>query len=167
MKSLIIIIAFIITAFNIKAQEAEQGIKRGISNNLYINILGNASDLSLNYEKLYLQGNDNFLTTKIGIGFVKEFQLFSNNTETYITFPHHMTYNIKCKSFYFEMGLEGTAILGNTKDNYLLYPLIGIRRQILEKKACFFRLYFSAPIAGFNDKDILYVPVGINLGYSF
>ena len=64
-----------------------------------MNLLGDASILSINYEKQYLVVESFILTTKFGLDYNKEYGLnifgpSSSARENYLTTPHYFTKKI-------------------------------------------------------------------------
>jgi len=145
-------------------------------NNISLNLLGDASILSINFEKQYLVRKSFILTTKFGLGYNQEFRLCifgpcSSPAENYITIPHHFTANLGNKRSFFEIGLGGTILLyGETSDPYIFYPIIGYRFLPLKSNNLNFRLYFLPPIqfdGPFGHPEIAFIPLGASIGISF
>lgn len=91
------------------------------------------------------------MSAKLGVGYNEEFNIciYSPCSEThkYITIPHHITCNLGANKHFFELGLGGTAIKGNTTQPYIFYTIVGYRFQSLEKKVNF-RIYLQYPFSG-------------------
>ena len=151
-------------------------------NNISLNLLGDASIISINYEKQYLVGKSYVLSTKFGLGYNQEFCIsFGTGScspvEDYLTIPHHFTANIGKRRSFFEFGLGGTMLSGKTTCPYILYAIIGYRFQPLQSNKFNFRIYLQPPIPirelnkpvdnDFPHPDILYIPFGVSVGYSF
>lgn len=73
-----------------------------------LNLLGDASAVSINYEKLYLINSIFFVAGKIGVGYNEEFQLNifgppSTPPEKFLTIPHHITCNIGKGNHFLEL----------------------------------------------------------------
>lgn len=141
-------------------------------NHIYLNLLGDASVFSLNYDRVWMLGDSKearqFFSTKIGLGYNEEFSLFSDYAETYTTIPHHLTYNIGGPISHFEIGLGATFLYGRISE-YLIYPLIGLRIVPLKRQNFNFRLYAQLPTVQDNNykTGILFIPFGTSLGVSF
>ncbi len=141
-------------------------------NHIYLNLLGDASVFSLNYDRVWMVGDSKeaiqFLSTKIGLGYNVEFSVFSDYAETYTTIPHHLTYNIGGENSQFEFGLGGTFLFGHVSE-YIVYPMMGLRLIPLKHPHFNFRLYGQlATVQGNQYKSgILFFPFGTSLGVSF
>ncbi|WP_320053680.1 hypothetical protein [uncultured Acetobacteroides sp.] len=140
---------------------------------VYANFLGDASVVSINYERIFPFSSTMFLTGKVGVGYNEDYHLHiaewgnSNySPDKFITFTHHITANLGKKKFYFELGLGGTIVGGNTKYNYLLYPIIGYRLQPLKSNKVNFRVFSCVPIAPFRYTSIWFSPIGVSVGLS-
>ncbi len=144
-------------------------------NNISLNLLGDASIISINYEKQYLVGKSYILSTKVGLGYNQEFCLsFGTGScspvEDYLTIPHHFTANIGKRRSFFEVGLGGTILYGETSEPYILYPIIGYRFLPLQSNKINFRLYFLPPPYAdgpWGHPDIVFVIAGGSIGISF
>ena len=180
---LIFLSILVCLALEVKSQERSipqieknQSIEHRPLNNISLNLLGDASKLSINYEKQYLVGESFILTTKFGLGYNQEFRLCifgpcSSPAENYLTIPHHFTANLGNRRSFFEFGLGGTILYGETSEPYLLYPIIGYRFLPLQSNKFNFRLYFQPPIqrleGDFGHPDIAWIPAGMSIGISF
>lgn len=140
---------------------------------VYINFLGDASLISLNYDHMWRLRNagdfKQFISTKIGIGRNREFTLnFSSTADRYITLPHHVTYNMGTENAHFEIGLGGTRILDDLPE-YILYPTIGGRIVSKSYPHFSFRLYCQVPVNRFYDfySNAYFIPIGTSLGIAF
>lgn len=143
-------------------------------NNVNLNVLGDGSLISLNYERLFLIGENNFITGKLGVGYNEELQLFSWGSDTpsthYLTIPHHITANFGKTRHFLEVGLGGTYFNGNTPYHYLLYPLVGYRFQPLKTNKVNFRVFVCYPFKGIDSKetdDKIFFPIGLSAGICF
>ena len=170
----ILTIVFLIFETFLFAQNRYDKTDRRPQNNINLNLYGDGSIVSINYERLFLFESTSFLTSKLGLGYNREFQFCwgscSSSPEEYITIPHHFTVNSGGKRHFFEIGLGGTIIIGNTKLNYIPYPIIGYRIQPLKKYNFDFRIFGCLPLSGWiilNINDILFMPFGLSLGISF
>ena len=177
---LLSLLCFFVT--QVKAQEKSisqiekiQSVEDRPLNNISLNFLGDASQISINYEKQYLVGKSYILSTRVGLGYNQEFCLSfwgvsCSPVKDYLTIPHHFTANIGKRRSFFEFGLGGTILYGETSDPYILYPIIGYRFLPLQSNKINFRLYFLPP--PFEDgplghTDIYFYIVGGSLGISF
>jgi hypothetical protein len=148
------------------AQKSEEIIETRPLNSFNINLLGDASLISFNFERQYLISSTFILTSKIGLGYNKEFLIFGSNQEHYLTIPHHITGNIGKGKHFFEFGLGGTIISGNTTQPYLLYPIVGYRILPLKSNEINFRIFGQIPFFE-THATIPFIPLGLSLGISF
>ncbi len=135
--------------------------------------LGDASGISIGYERLFKIGQNFFLAGKIGLGFNEEFRLcFTPNdcqtsSEKYLTVPASITMNFGEKKKFLEVGFGGTKLHGSLEQHYWIYPILGYRFQPLMSGKFNFRIYFSFPFGGYNMEDILFMPGGFSTGVLF
>ncbi|SIN65308.1 hypothetical protein [Algoriphagus halophilus] len=90
----------------------------------------------------------------------------SPGDEKYVTILYHITGNLGKSRHFFEFGLGGTIIGGNTTQPYLFYPIVGYRILPLKSKRLNFRVFGLIPFSGRITDDILFMPFGLNLGIS-
>ncbi|MFD2515934.1 hypothetical protein ACFSRY_18830 [Pontibacter locisalis] len=173
MKKIVLLIALTASSLSLFAQS-----KAGLTdkpeirpqNNIYINLLGDASIVSLNYDRLLFISQGFFFSGKVGVGYNEEFSICSSegcSPEQFITVTHHVTGNLGKGRHFAEFGLGGTLINGNTNEKYLAYPIVGYRLQPLRSKKVNLRVYGSVPFTGLDTEDILYAPYGLSVGISF
>ncbi|MFC2123713.1 hypothetical protein ACFLU5_02785 [Bacteroidota bacterium] len=176
------IVFIIIFVPNIYAQFIEDSIPYRPRNNIYVNLLGDASIISLNYERLFGVDTNLFFSSKIGIGYNTDYFLRALECGLsyycpgvgyflqYATIPHHLTLNLGKGKHFFEFGLGGTIISGNATQNYWFYPIVGYRiLALMSNKVNFinFRIYGQIPFSGFDTEDVIFIPFGISVGGSF
>jgi hypothetical protein len=171
MKKFIFLIPFLFTRLFLIAQAPIEPASSRPLNSIYINLLGDASLLSMNYERNFLISNSFLISGKLGLGYNEEFQLCifgpCSPPDNYITIPHHITGNVGKGRHFLEFGLGGTLINGNTSQTYLLYPIIGYKLLPLKPNKLNFRIFGQIPFSGLVTEDILFIPVGISIGISF
>ncbi len=131
-------------------------------NNIYIELLGNASAFySLNYERLLYQHNRNAISLRAGVSYVPFFG------SELTSFPILFNYNyFISKGVYFDAGIGGAYFLGN---QYNVIGNLGIRflvkKHLLIRTAATFAIPTTEPFY-----YIALVPPisgGLSLGYSF
>lgn len=172
MKKLVLTIILVISTTILSAQKNSDSTKTRPINNININLLGDASLISLNYERLFFIRPIFMLTGKLGLGYNEEFQVCiwgpCTTPNKYLTIPLHITGNVGKGRHFFEFGIGGTRIIGHTNQPYYIYPLIGYRLNPLKKNRVNFRIVGQIPFSGvlYTD-DILFVPVGFSLGFCF
>ncbi len=189
----ILLIIFLITRTILFAQNQEEIIKTRPLNNINLNLLGDASLISVNYERLFLVSPIFLLSSKSGLGYNIEFLVYGDKPEQYLTMPLHITGNLGKGMHFIEFGLGATAIIGvisetlffysigpfhklglgnsafsepNTQP-YILYPIIGYRIIPLRSLGINFRGFLQIPFTGFDAVNILFIPFGVNFGVSF
>lgn len=166
MKKQILITVLAMVCSTLFAQNNERPL-----NSIQINLFGDASIVSINYDKQFLISPAFILSSKFGLGYNEEFQLCifgpCSPPEKYLTIPHHITGNFGKGKHFFEFGLGGTIISGNTNQNYFLYTIVGYRILPLNSNKVNFRLYGQIPFTGFKIEDIFFIPFGLSSGISF
>lgn len=142
-------------------------------NNAFINFLGDGSLASINYERLLPVYSDHvFITAGLGIG-MNSLVTFHANGETVYTsssfpvIPHHITGNIGSGRHFLEFGLGGTILANKSGQHYLPYLSLGYRLQPLNTNRVSARIFGSYPLQSLERFDIIYIPVGVSVGWSF
>ncbi len=105
------------------------------NNTINIGLLGDASIVSISYERLFHIRPNHFLTGKAGIGFNQEDDFCilpnispcDNVVRNFLTIPHHVTSNYGRGKHFGEIGLGGTLLTGNAGPFYMIYPIVGYR----------------------------------------
>lgn len=141
------------------------------SNNLNVNLLGDATIFSLSYERLQFFDRKYMIAGKIGIGYSQSLGLPSKSAAL-LTIPMHITGNLGVykKRQYIEFGLGGTLMYyENFKYwDYALYPIVGYRFQPYQKVKLTLRVFLSYPLTDKLDlHNYWFSPVGITIGYCF
>jgi len=178
----LLLLLLLLFGIEIKAQEKSkfqtekiQSVDDRPLNNISLSLFGDASYISINYEKQYLVAKSYILSAKLGLGYNQEFCIsFGSGScspvENYLTIPHHFTANIGKRRSFFELGLGGTILYGETSEPYILYPIIGYRFLPMQSNKINFRLYFLPPPYAdgpLGHPDILFSIVGGSIGISF
>ena len=169
MKKIFLTILLILTGTAIYAQDKEKPLTTRPLNNINLNFLGDMSFISLDYERLLIGGQIFLLTAKLGVGYTDEIIMagtHDNNTK-YLTVPHHITANIGKKRHFAEIGLGGTAFLGQETTGYMLYPIVGYRLQPLKTNNIDLRVYFNYPFETNYNVSIEAAVFGVCVGVSF
>lgn len=151
--------------------------KRPITDNLQINLLGNASLASIVYEKPIYFTDHFFLVLALGAGYNQDFLsmcfFYSCPPEHYITIPHYSSLNFildRNSILTLEFGFGGSqllAIKNRINNSYYFFPIAGIRFIIPTWERIFFRLQATLPISAGNDYEIMPAPLGFGMGVSF
>lgn len=173
MQSMVLVLT-ITNSFSSSGQSKATVIQSRPLNNIYVNIFGDVSLVSVNYERIKIISPYFFLSGNIGVGHQSEIQIcfFGDCTfpesQKFITFPHHLTANVGKKRHFLEVGLGGTYVYGKTQKKYFIFPLIGYRIQPLKSKKAIFRLYFNtSAFNSFEENVYLNIPVGLSIGICF
>ena len=172
MKKLILFLILIISGKIVFALDNEDfAVKRPV-NSIYINLLGDASIISINYERILSIDAPVIFTSKLGLGFNErlDFRWSGAPSEPpvyLLTIPYHITGNLGKGRHLFEIGMGGTIIIGNTNYPYLSYPIVGYRILPLRSNKINFRIYVQIPFSGLDPGDVLFIPFGFSLGRSF
>ncbi len=170
-RKTIVFVLIMVVCTHTYSQKNETDYSSRPKNNINIGLLGNASIYALNYERLFSSKPYTFFASEIGVGYNEEFIICfgsgSCNPDKYLTIPHQISVSIGKNKSFLEFGFGGAAIIGSTKQYYLLYPMLGYRYQPLKSKKLNFRIYGSIPFSEWDTVDILYIPIGISLGICF
>jgi hypothetical protein len=138
-------------------------------NNINLSLFGDASIVSINYERLFANNSKFFLAGKIGAGYSESMGLPNKNTSL-LSIPAHFTGNYGGRQHFFEFGFGATALFYGqfTYWDYCLYPMIGYRYQPLKKDRFSFRIFAGYPVTGKIDIDnYWFFPVGVSIGFCF
>jgi hypothetical protein len=144
-------------------------------NNIFLNILGDGSIISLNYERLFFTDPRHFfIAAGAGVGVNSLLSIHFDNisgttysTKEFVVIPHHISGNIGGGSHFFEFGVGATALTGDHARSYLPYLIAGYRLQPRRDNRVHFRLFGSFPLDDIEEYDLQFVPVGISVGWSF
>jgi len=135
-----------------------------------LNILGDASLFSVNYELLFLTRTNIIIGTKIGLGYNEEFKICvwenCSAPKKYFTIPHSFTVNYGKKKHFLEMGVGGTVIVGSSSQNYMPYAILAYRFLPLKSNKLKFRVFGEYPFANPDNYDIIFIPFGVSIGIS-
>jgi len=172
MKKLFIIFILIVPVVYSFGQYKEYAPERRPLNNMAVNICGDASILSLHYERLLFLNPNLFIAGKLGIGLDETtirylFGYMSPPENYFITMPHHLTLNLGKKRHFFELGLGGSLIWEGSNRNYCLYPVTGFRLQPMKMNNLNIRFYGVFPFSGNEDIKGHFTPLGLSLGICF
>jgi hypothetical protein len=134
------------------------------------NLAGDASILSLGFEKLFFPKPVLTLSVKAGLGFNTEFQLFSSDPpDNYFILPHHVTCNFGRNRSYLELGAGGAWVTGNSNNYYLAYPILGYRYHPFKNPGFSFRVWVYYPFGQTINMDwdvIMLIPYGLSFGIA-
>jgi hypothetical protein len=173
MRKLILVLMLLKTSEILFAQNIYEEVEPRPLNNVTLNFIGDASLVSINYERQFLVTPNFIISSRIGIGHYGEFSLCSSlilcttPPAQYLTIPHHITGNLGKGKHFFEFGFGGVVIDGNTPQPYIFYPVIGYRILPLLSKEISFRLFVHIPFSGIEVDGIFFIPAGISVGLTF
>ncbi|MGB4291539.1 MAG: hypothetical protein WBJ37_01485 [Bacteroidales bacterium] len=98
MRKIVLLTILLFTGRALFAQNQEDIIDSRPLNNISLNLLGDVSIISINYERQILVCPTFILSNKLGLGYNEEFEfcIFGpcSPPEKYLTIPHHITGNI-------------------------------------------------------------------------
>lgn len=165
MKKYILTYLFLITVRILVSQDTNVSYQRRPLNNSYINLLGDASIISINYEKLFIIKRSFLLTGKLGIGYSQDDDfVIIGQREKYLTIPIHLSTIIGGSRSFAELGFGATLIYGDSKTS-VLYPILGYRLQPLKSSKLNFRIFILIPTNKGNYP--FFSPIGLSMGISF
>jgi hypothetical protein len=172
LKALTVTFILLITTTGLFAQHAAESMDSRPLNSICLNLLGDGSLISGNYERQFFVKSIFFVSGKLGLGYNKKFQLCifgpcSSPPDKYLTVPHHITGNIGKGRHFFEFGFGGTIFMGKTTQPYLFYPIVGYKILPLRSNKLNFRIFGYIPFSKTQTGDILIIPFGLSLGLSF
>ena len=168
MKKLMIILIITFVTTLMWAQVIMQEKEARPFNNINVNLLGNASIISINYERLFQVHPKILIAGNIGFGYNLEFTLFDDHPESFTTIPMHVTGNYGKMKNMLEFGVGYTII--NDKKEYwknATYAIIGYRIQPFESGKTNFRVFVMPPISDMDATSILFIPIGLSFGHCF
>jgi hypothetical protein len=174
----LIILGLITTNFNLLAQHNRYSYDYNSrpQNVVFINLFGDVSQYSINYERIFYINDFFLLSGRLGLGHNKESEGWimpsqTKNLEEFITIPHHITGNLGKGRHFFEFGFGATFIgnySGNISPKYLVYPIVGYRLHPINSQKMNFRFSISYPLKIPNEiQDIFIFPASLSFGFSF
>ena len=125
---------------------------------------------SLEYERAWFARENQFMISSIGLGAGVEGQVYNlfgdvEDPEWYVISQQKLTYNIGLETNFFEFGLGGIYVSGNTTQPYIAYPILGYR--FIGENNSTFKVYIAWPFSGIETDDLGFFPIGINFGQFF
>ena len=152
----------------------EPDLEERPKNYIFLNFCGDGSIASLNYERLFfIHPKHFFIAAGAGAGMNFYVKIHNNNesttytTDQYVIVPHHITFNIGSGRHFFELGAGGAILAGPRTQPYLPYVTGGYRIQPWNSNKVGLRLFFSYPLETIDKFEILYIPVGLSVGWAF
>ena len=171
MKKALLVLFYVVSAAGAYSQEGELENSQRPDFIISGNLAGDASILSLGFEKLFFLKPALTLSAKAGLGFNTEFQLFSSEPpNNYFILPHHVTCNLGRNRSYLEFGAGGAWVTGNLDHYYLVYPILGYRFHPFKNPGFSFRIWIYYPFGQDINIDwdiMMLVPYGLSFGIAF
>lgn len=168
---IILVFLLLISAAAASGQESGRSVSGRPVNSINLNLLGRGSNFAVSYERIISVKSYLFITADLGAGYGKEVQLvidstYANVKPRYLTLPHHITINIGKGRSFLEIGLGGTAAIGNVFPHYLFYPVAGYRFQPFTSGNMKVRLFVNYVPGSHEDyRNVFFIPFGLCLGY--
>lgn len=164
---MMIIMVCLFSGTGLLAQNKDEPVGSRPFHDININLAGDASIISINYERSFFICPAFFVAGNIGLGYNEEFKIFRtySTPEEYVTISHYLTGNIGKRRSCLELGIGGTFISGSTDQYYILYPVVGYRLQPLKSGRLNFRANFQFPLK--EIEDVFFSPLGLSLGICF
>jgi hypothetical protein len=171
MKKIILIMVLTLQLAGLRAQETAVPPEYRPDFIISANIAGDASLLTLGFEKLFFVKPKLTLAGKLAFGYNQDFQLFSSAPPTnYFILPHSFTLNLgEGKRSFGELGIGGAWITSNSENYYLFYPILGYRYHPFKNPGFSFRAWIYYPFGQSNtldDSDLLIAPFGLSFGVA-
>ena len=156
-----------VCSYSQNISDAADGMKL---NNVYSTILGNASVISFNYERVLPVKPKLRIAVKSGIGYnwIYSIGLFGSegSWESLITLPHHLSVIFGTKHI-LETGIAGTMVYGKTTSDYVFYPIVGYRLHGESKKIGLFCFRLFGSVLKWESFNYTVFPAGVSFGIRF
>lgn len=143
--------------------------KSSSRNNIYLSFAGDGNLAALNYERIIGVKESSFYTLKAGISYHPDMDnkvyidFYKPPNETGPILTNHFTFNFGKKYTYFEVGLGSSVYFFEDNDGYIVYPILGIRKQSGNGS---FRV-FAHPFSFMKENVDWICPIGISFGICF
>ncbi|MCX6232106.1 MAG: hypothetical protein NTZ33_11235 [Bacteroidetes bacterium] len=140
-------------------------------NLINLDILGESSLISLNYERLFLNTSNFFLAAELGLGLYLLPNVLGGYSPIYLSIPHHITANLGVCNHFLEFGAGGTFNT-NEHHNYIFYVILGYRLQPLDSDKIYLRIFSNSVFQDFkispfySPPGYFFIPFGISVGIS-
>lgn len=171
---LLTLVISILLSIEARATRSDSLNNKISANSVNLNLLGNGSLVSLNYERLFHLNSRLHLSTEIGVGYNEYSSLCITGTgckspnPVYYTLPHSVSILLGKGSHFLEMGAGGTLIPLNSYKQYIFYPEIGYRIQPIKSSRINFKCFIQIPKIGTSDEArMLFFLSGISFGFHF
>jgi hypothetical protein len=173
MKTILFILFLLTLDFSGFSQEIKFFNQRP-KRNLFLSIAGEGGLASINYEKIHLRSFKLMIVSRLGFGFSQD-SSFKNPQNYYVSMPGNISFCFGKRRLLFDVGFGATIFLNINKPFYefCYYPTVGYRFQPLKANKIYLKLFVSFPpnLSSNNfsivGSEVLFVPIGINIGKSF
>lgn len=171
MKKTILFVFIFLIPVSIYAQDEEVDPGKRPEFIISANIGGDASLLTIGFEKLFFIKPGLTLAGKVAFGYNQEFQLFTSaDPVNFFILPHSFTFNLgEGKRSFGEIGLGGSWISGNSSNLYIIYPMLGYRYHPFKNPGFSFKAWVFYPfgqMSKIDDYDIWISPFGVSFGIA-
>lgn len=144
-------------------------------NSFVVNLLGNGSNVSLSYERLFRINDYMFLSGSLGAGFGRQLSnrdplqdTITTVRQGYLTIPALITINGGRGRHFAEAGIGSTAAIGNVYPHILYFLTAGYRLQPLRSGNLSLRIYGNLLFNKNDDfRNLYFIPFGVSLGVAF
>jgi hypothetical protein len=144
-------------------------------NGFVVNLLGNGSNVSLNYERLFRINDYVFLSGSLGAGFGRQLSnrdpvqdTITTVRQGYLAIPAMITFNGGKGRHFVEAGIGSTAAIGNVYPHLLYFLTAGYRLQPLRSGNLSLRIYGNLLLNNNEDfRNLYFVPFGASIGVAF
>lgn len=164
-------IFFLVIFFNsMKAQEPENNKRTRPKNNVSLNVLGDVTLISGNYERIIPIAPQIMIIGKIGLGYNENILRWLDKfipANRYFTISGHLTANFGKERLFLEFGAGNTYLTRDGRNINVIYPVIGFRMLPTEPDRISFRIFFYLPRTVLGISEFTATPLGFNFGYSF
>ena len=144
-------------------------------NGIVVDFLGNGSNVSLSYERLFRINDYVFLSGSLGAGFGRQLSDRDPAQDTikmvrqgYLTIPALITFNGGKGRHFAEAGIGSTATIGDVYPHLLYFLTAGYRLQPLRSGNLSIRIFGNWLFNNNTDfRNLYFVPFGASLGIVF
>lgn len=161
MKKYISTILLVLTIKILTSQDNGDSYLTRPLDGISLNLLGDASLISIQFDKLFPINKNLFITSKLGLGYSSE--IFDQGSN--FTIPFHLTTIVGRNRGFVEVGPGATLSFGD-RLAFISYVTFGYRLQPLKAQKINFRIFVQLPVIYSSDAPYFF-PIGISMGTSF
>jgi len=169
MKKTIWVVFIFLSLVRTYAQDANEVPDNRPEYIISANIGGDASLLTIGFEKLFFIKPGLTLAGKVAFGYNQEFQLFSSEeADNFFILPHSFTFNLSGgKRSFGEIGIGGSWITSSTSNLYIVYPMLGYRYHPFKNPGFSFRAWVYYPFGQMSKVENIWIsPFGVSFGIA-